>query len=252
MHPPASYATCEPPLSGKGRRCCRVIVGNDGDRASGTSSGRRGLRTAFFYGLLFVLGLTAGLLGLTLYERWTRQVASRRVGEDDRSGIEVDIGPREWSAAKRLSLLITVGIGLHNFAESLAIGRSAARSEIALATLLVIGFGLHNATEGFGIVAPIAADAAPANALPSWPFLLLMGLIGGGPTVLGTIVGHGFTSDAISFVFLSLAAGSIVYVVIQLLGVGLRMGYKELLSAGLLVGLVAGFMTDAVVSAAGA
>jgi len=219
---------------------------------AGMHAGHGGLRTALGYGLLFVLGLTAGLLGLTLYERWTRQVASRRTGKDDGSGLEVDIGPGTWSAAKRLALLIAVGIGLHNFAEGLAIGQSAARSEIALATLLVIGFGLHNATEGFGIVAPIAADAAPEDVPPSWAFLLLMGLIGGGPTVLGTIVGHGFTSDAVSIVFLTLAAGSIIYVVVQLLGVGLRMGYKELLSAGLLVGLVAGFMTDAVVSAAGA
>jgi len=215
-------------------------------------AGHGGLSRAFFYGLLFVLGLTTGLLGLTLYERWTRQVASRRTKAHDGKGLEVDIGPRGWSAAKRLALLIAVGIGLHNFAEGLAIGQSAARSEIALATLLVIGFGLHNATEGFGIVAPIAADAAPEDAPPSWGFLLLMGLIGGGPTILGTIVGHGFTSAAVSIVFLTLAAGSIIYVVIQLLGVGLRMGHKELLSAGLLVGLLAGFMTDAVVSAAGA
>jgi ZIP family zinc transporter len=59
-----------------------------------------------------------------------------------------------WSPARRLALLIAVGIGLHNFGEGLAIGGSAAQGQIALATLLVIGFALHNATEGFGIVAP--------------------------------------------------------------------------------------------------
>ena len=67
-------------------------------------------------------------------------------------------GIATWSAARRLSLLIAVGIGLHNFAEGLAIGQSAAAGEIGLALMLVIGFGLHNATEGFGIVAPLAAD----------------------------------------------------------------------------------------------
>lgn len=214
-------------------------------------AGHGGLGTAVGYGLLFVLGLAVGLVGLTMYERWTGHVTSRS-STDDGEVLDVEIGPQGWSAAKRLALLIAVGIGLHNFAEGLAIGQSAAKSEIALATLLVIGFGLHNATEGFGIVAPIAADAAPGDDPPSWGFLLLMGLIGGGPTVLGTIVGHGFTSDAVSIVFLTLAAGSIIYVVVQLIGVGLRMGRKELLSVGLLVGLVAGFMTDAIVSAAGA
>jgi zinc transporter, ZIP family len=213
--------------------------------------GDGGLGAAFGYGLLFLLGLSVGLLGLTFYERWTSRMRTRDA-VDDGTGLEVDIGPSGWSPAKRLALLIAVGIGLHNFAEGLAIGQSAARGEIALATLLVIGFGLHNATEGFGIVAPIAADAAPGDEPPTWAFLLLMGLIGGGPTVLGTAIGHGFTSAAVSVLFLTLAAGSIIYVVIQLIGVGLRMGRKELLSVGLLVGLAVGFGTDAIVSAAGA
>ena len=65
-----------------------------------------------------------------------------------------------------------------------------------------------------------------------------MGLIGGGPTFLGTAVGHQFTSDAMSVVFLTLAAGSILYVVIQLLGVALKSGRKELLYWGVLLGLV--------------
>jgi ZIP family zinc transporter len=159
-----------------------------------------------------------------------------------------------WSPARRLALLIAVGIGLHNFAEGLAIGQSAASGEIALATMLVIGFGLHNATEGFGIVAPLAGDLDDDGSArrPSWGFLLLLALIGGGPTFVGTIVGHGFTSEAVSVVFLTLAAGSIIYVVTQLLGVAARAKRPDLLAIGLLIGLLAGFATDAVVGYAGA
>ena len=153
-----------------------------------------------------------------------------------------------WSAARRLSLLIAVGIGLHNFGEGLAIGGSAAAGEIGLATVLVIGFALHNGTEGFGIVAPLAAEGER----PSWGFLLLMGLIGGGPTFVGTAVGRQFTSDAMSVIFLTLAAGSILYVVIQLLGVAYKNGRKELIYWGVLLGLCAGFVTDMVVTAGGA
>jgi ZIP family zinc transporter len=126
--------------------------------------------------------------------------------------------------------------------------RQRASGEISLATVLVIGFALHNATEGFGIVAPLAAE----DDRPSWGFLLLMGLIGGGPTFLGTVVGSQFTSDALSVIFLTLAAGSILYVIVQLLGIAQRAGRNELLYWGLLAGLAAGFITDMVVTAGGA
>jgi ZIP family zinc transporter len=159
----------------------------------------------------------------------------------------------DWSAARRLALLIAVGIGLHNFAEGLAIGQSAASGEIGLATMLVIGFALHNATEGFGIVAPLAAeqDADGHHELPSWGFLLAMAAIGGGPTFVGTWVGHGFTSEPVSVLFLTLAAGSIIYVITQLLGIAARAKRSDLVAYGLLLGLLAGFATDAIVTAAG-
>jgi zinc transporter, ZIP family len=151
------------------------------------------------------------------------------------------------SPAKRLAFFIALGIGLHNFAEGLAIGQSAAKGEVSLALLLIIGFGLHNATEGFGIVAPLAAESVR----PSWGFLTVMGLIGGGPTFFGTLVGQSFVNNAVFIGFLALAAGSILYVVIQLLNVAQKMGHQELLMWGVLLGIFAGFATDLVLKAAG-
>ncbi|HXL16007.1 MAG TPA: hypothetical protein VN961_00650, partial [Streptosporangiaceae bacterium] len=151
------------------------------------------------------------------------------------------------SAAAQLSLLIAIGIGLHNFGEGLAIGNSAAAGQLSLAVLLVIGFGTHNATEGFGIVAPLAAAADR----PSWGRLALLGLIGGGPTFLGTLVGQQVTSEVLSIAFLALAAGSIFYVVIELLAVARVMAFKEITTWGILLGLLLGFLTDAIVTAAG-
>jgi ZIP family zinc transporter len=213
--------------------------------------GTAGIGPVLGYAVLFLCGICAGLMSLVYYERWMAKARTRRFGPGTMAPGELKApkaGVAGWSAARRMSLLIAVGIGLHNFGEGLAIGGSAATGEIGLATLLVIGFALHNGTEGFGIVAPLAAEGDR----PSWGFLLLMGLIGGGPTLVGTAVGRQFTSDAMSVVFLTLAAGSILYVVIQLLGVAHKSGRKELLYWGVMLGLAAGFVTDMIVTAAGA
>ncbi len=105
--------------------------------------------------------------------------------------------------------------------------------------------------KGFGIVAPLAADRGDGEPRPSWAFLLTLGLIAGGPTFVGTVVGRQFTSGAVSVIFLTLAGGSILYVVIQLLGIAAKSARKDLLGWGLLLGLMAGFVTDFVVTAAG-
>lgn len=229
--------------------------------------GNGGLGAAFGYGVLFAGALAVGLLSMIAYEHWmarqTRRPDAPVVDAPEPSPspaksatmtlAPAPTGLATWSPARQLALLIAVGIGLHNFAEGLAIGQAAAKSEIALATLLVIGFALHNATEGFGIVAPLAGEVTEdgRRSLPSWRFLLAMGAIGGGPTFIGTAVGHAFTSQALSVVFLSLAAGSILYVVIQLTGVAAKNRRMDLFAYGLLIGIILGFLTDAIVTAAG-
>ncbi|NUR27995.1 MAG: ZIP family metal transporter [Catenulispora sp.] len=203
--------------------------------------------SAIGYGLLLAAGLGVSFCGLTRFDRWVAKRAARGPGAAAATELETGGRPPLVARLASLPMLIAIGIGLHNFAEGLAIGNSAAAGDISLAVLLIIGFGLHNATEGFGIVAPMAA----AGERPSWGYLGVLGLIGGGPTFAGTLVGEQFTSTAVSVAFLALAAGSILYVVIELLAVARKTGLKELTSYGILLGLVAGFLTDAIVTLGG-
>jgi ZIP family zinc transporter len=194
-------------------------------------------------------GFAVGLLSLVYYDAWMK-VRRRKsflgpgaasVSEFERTHF-TGLSPARW-----LAVFIASGIGLHNFSEGLAIGQSAARDELSLAFVLVIGFGLHNATEGFGIVAPLSGDAEQ----PSWGFLGLLGVIGGAPTFLGTLVGQAWVSQEVSIAFLALAAGSILYVVMELLNVCRLFGTKALTSWGILLGLTLGFATNFILDAAG-
>ena len=112
--------------------------------------------------------------------------------------------------------------------------------------LLVIGFGLHNATEGFGIVGPLGA----ADIQASWGWLVTAGIIAGGPTFLGTLVGTSISSTYVFVAFLALAAGAILYVVGELFNAGRRMSW-EITLWGVLVGFLVGLATELVLVAAG-
>jgi ZIP family zinc transporter len=203
-----------------------------------------------WWATILTLGFSTGLVSLVLYDGWMKR-RRRKTFVSVGAAAATDLR-QHWfhgmSPGRWLSLFIATGIGLHNFSEGLAIGQSAARDELALAVALIVGFGLHNATEGFGIVAPLAAEEQQ----PSWTFLGLMGLLAGGPTFVGTLIGQAWTSEALSILFLSLAAGSILYVVVELLHVCRTLCSKTIMTWGILLGLFLGFATDFILVASGA
>ncbi|TVP40380.1 ZIP family metal transporter [Candidatus Nitrosocosmicus arcticus] len=118
---------------------------------------------------------------------------------------------REIIRPLTLSLMVAIGIGLHNFGEGLAIGAAVLLGEIALSTFLIIGFTIHNTTEGLAIVAPLAKTGRLMIRR-----LILMGLIAGVPTIVGTWIGGFVYSPLASIIFLSVGAGAIFQVVYAL------------------------------------
>ena len=202
---------------------------------------------------LGVAGFTLGLMSLVHYAEWMQDRANRRESTLVGPGAAAvdEFAGRRWldglTPGKQLALLIAIGIGVHNFGEGLAIGQAAAASQVSLAVTLIIGFSLHNATEGFGICGPMSGEGTR----PSWGFLAALGLIGGAPTFFGTVLGQAWSSEAMSVVFFAVAAGSILYVVQELFLVIRKYGHTGLVSWLVLVGILLGFGTDFVVSAAG-
>ncbi len=196
-------------------------------------------------------GFAIGSAGLGTVERRLRR--SRRLPPIAGGAVDVlqaDLAEAELrdlarARALQTGLTIAIAIGLHNFAEGLAIGVSSSAGEIGLATVLIVGFALHNATEGFGIVGPLG------DTRPSWRWLALAGLLAGGPTFLGSMVGYSVSSEPLELVFYALAGGAVLYVIGEVWTGMRRHGHRELglwlLSAGFFVGV----LTDLIVTYGG-
>src|SRR2546427_7067737 len=210
-------------------------------------------------------GLGLGLLGLALYEqRYLRRIIStkRKLAAADennnrggksnpvvsRDKIPQQHGSELFGNPRHLATMIAIGIGLHNFSEGLAIGQSYASGAVALAVVLIVGFGAHNATEGFGIAGPLTGMTEK----PRISFLAKMGIIGGSPTFIGTLVGSVWVSQLTYVMFLSLAGGALIYVTLLMYNTARRESRNDLIMVGLFIGLLAGFLTDLIVSLGGA
>ncbi|MGC1379400.1 MAG: multicopper oxidase domain-containing protein [Candidatus Baltobacteraceae bacterium] len=179
---------------------------------------------AFPVGLIavFVIGLLTGLVGLG---STATHFAKKAAAQAENPMV--------------LAAIIAIGIGAHNFGEGLAIGASAAAGATAVALALIVGFGLHNATEGFGVAAPLVG-----RVVPSWGMIALAGLIAGGPTFLGTIIGYSFYSPTLSVLFLSIAVGALIFVIGELWSVLRRTGLTAVVTATMCVGFLIALATE--------
>jgi zinc transporter ZupT len=145
---------------------------------------------------LLFLGAALAYLALTALGRW---LEARTEGAKQGEG-------------QRLSLMIAMGIGLHNLGEGLAIGSAYAIGALALGAFLVIGFAIHNTTEGLAIVAPLAKTERPGF----WRIVLL-GVIAGAPAILGAVIGASVYTGELAVFLIGIGIGAIIQVIAQLL-----------------------------------
>ena len=206
--------------------------------------------------VLLAAGFAAGSAGLAMLQRRIQPLGSRNPPIAGGAGASAAVAPTEAETlaleldaarrrALRTGLTIAAAIGVHNFAEGLAIGVSARAGAISLATVLIIGFALHNATEGFGIVGPLG------DVRPSWKWLGVAGLIGGGPTFIGSMVGYAVTSHPLELVSYAVAGGAILYVIGEVWNAMRRHGHRELGLWMLTAGFMVGVITDLIVTYGG-
>jgi ZIP family zinc transporter len=178
---------------------------------------------------VFVAGLLIGLVGLgSMATHFTRKAAQHAENP------------------MMLSTIIAIGIGAHNFGEGLAIGASAASGATAIAVALIVGFALHNATEGFGVAAPLVG-----RYVPSWFQIGIAGLIAGGPTFLGTVIGYQFSSPVLSVFFLAIAVGALVFVIGELWSMLRKFGLTALVTTAMTAGFLIAFATELFVDVSG-
>jgi zinc transporter, ZIP family len=207
---------------------------------------------AAWLALMLGAGFAAGSAGLAVVESRLRPPAAPPIGGgateltvEDARALEQRAAASARARALRTGMTIAAAIGLHNFAEGLAIGVSASTGEISLATVLIIGFALHNATEGFGIVGPLG------SVQPSWRWVVIAGLVGGGPTFLGSIAGYNVDSGALELLFYAVSGGAILYVIGEVWNAMRRFGHRELGLWLLALGFFAGIATDLIVAYGG-
>ena len=200
------------------------------------------------FALMLVAGFAAGLISLGWFEsRWLRRTPPIAGGSGAATISAVNIQALRVAVDPlRMGLLIAVAIGLHNFSEGLAIGVAAQAGEVSLATVLIVGFALHNTTEGFGIM-----GALDPQTRPSWGWLALVGLIGGGPTVVGTAIGSKVNSEPLALAFLALAAGAILYVVLELWRVARRRATPLMATSAIAAGFLIAYFSELVIAYAG-
>jgi zinc transporter ZupT len=173
--------------------------------------------------VLLVIGLLFGMVGLAWIET--------------RRGQPAAYDPRPLDVA----MMLAAGVGLYSFGKGLSVGQTAAALE-GPGMLVVLGVALQGLIGGAVVAAPVVGQPMPLGRL------LLLATIVAGPSVGGIIVGTNWVGPGLELLVLSLAAGTLIYVLRELLRGRLEnvsaVGAMWGLAVGLLLALAAELLVE--------
>jgi ZIP family zinc transporter len=140
--------------------------------------------------------------------------------------------------ALRSSVLIAIGISLHNFPEGIAVASGYSYLP-RLGVVVTIAMALHNIPEGMAISLPIRMGGGSKSAA------LKLALISGLVEPLGAMLASLFLESSLGLVpfALSFASGVMVFVTLdELIPVAHERGHEHFTSFGVIMGCIATFM----------
>ncbi len=180
---------------------------------------------------LVIIGAALAYFALTAIDRFLRA--------------RQDAADADGTSGSRLALMVSIGIGLHNLGEGLAIGSAYAIGALALGAFLIIGFAIQNTTEGLAVVAPLSTER------PTLRRLALLGTIAGGPAILGTLIGATAFNAELAALLIGVGVGAVIQVIQQIVPAMRDRAGRTLYPAsigGILVGGAALYLTGLLVA----
>ncbi|WP_252701168.1 ZIP family metal transporter [Natronosalvus vescus] len=157
------------------------------DHAGAVENGSLAIGAAF-------VGVVGTFVVMYLASQWRQRTAI----DGEKSGLHI-------------AYLVALALGLHSIGEGLGIGVAFVNGDAGLVTLFVLAFIMHNVMEGPTVVAAVAKD----RATPPLYHFAAMGVIAGGPVVLGGWIGSLANSDLLAVLFYAIAVGAIIQVLIE-------------------------------------
>ncbi|ELY43635.1 ZIP family metal transporter [Natronorubrum bangense] len=145
-------------------------------------------------GTVAVVGVGGTFAVMYAASKWRQH----KMSSQDKSGLHI-------------AYLVALALGLHSIGEGLGIGVAYVQGDATLVMLLVLAFVMHNVMEGPTVVAAVARDRDQ----PPLRHFAAMGIIAGGPVILGGWIGSFANSPLLAVLFYAIAVGAIIQVLIE-------------------------------------